>query len=1308
MNPLSPPNLPQVGRNVDDNVRRSLDALRSFFLAVAKQGGPVTVRDLQVAGLVDSGGNATSPGPDTSIPPQVTGLEATGAFRTIMLAWNDMHYAGLAYYEIWRSEDSLFTNAARVATTVSTVYGDLPANISTAKTYWYWVRIVSTGGIRGPWSDSVSASTANDPAYLMELLTGQLTSSQLHSELDSRINNLEISGLSVSDLLDHTGEAILQNVLAHRQTTEELYREQIVRALDVVAARTEAANALLLESQSLSTKIADEAAARVAGLAAEASARAAGLAAEATARAQALIDEALARGYDVQTARAATSTLALTLLGADGTSYNSGLIYSERTARTTATDALAQSISLLSAGVDGGFDPADRWEFDDDLCGWLASGCNIAWSGGWLVQSAVTATPARLYINGTTVQGSKYATVKFRIKRASGSGWGVTVDYELSSSGSWTTGKSAAAQTVAVGETVVCTLDFSDTATWKNGTITGIRINTGESTDDAWEFDWIMTGRQSPGVSTATLFEEKNTLAGLISAEADARELLNAALYGADGTATTSGTIYNERQLRLSAEGGLAEDISALDTALRDPVTGAVGSSAAFQGIYSSVTDGITGLAATATRVGDLEVEISGPEGTSGIKAQLAALEEAVAAEDGAVAMKVNSLAAEFPAIGDALLQAALALDGSQGVFSALIQQEAIARAAGDSAEAEQRGLLRVSLDDTQAAIMQEQTARAAALEAEATTRTIMGAQIADSMSAMSQSQAVTASAVASTVSAVNELASRVDNNLAALQMEQTTRATQDEALSQNITTLTADLGNTAALIQQEMVARAAADSAEADLRVALAVVVEDNTAAIAHEETVRAEQDQSILNTVDIYGVVSGEASLQNAIAGDASTGIIAAYIKQARDAIASAELAMVEQSNYLQTQIDNNFAGLLEERRTTTDLISSVASSIDSLAAQFDGNLATLQTQLMVQTSALAVESYERQTLAVSFQDNLNAAIQSESQARASADEAAAATSTTLAAAISGNTVAIQETSEVLTDVSGLLYAQYTVKLDANGKVAGFGLANDGATSAFEILADKFVIAAASAGPTAGCPFYHLTVPTVIDGVTVPAGTYLQSAFIADATITNAKIGSIAADKILAGDVTVALTLTAAGDVSSGNYSAGSVGWRIQSNGNAEFNNLSAFGSVSTSSGSGKRAILDSSSNDLQFYDERNVKRAQLGTVSEASGFATLYLNPDLASGHYGIYSEGSLLTKENLICYGHADISPDENGSKWHVMMSPVGCVGAPGVTEVASPLPGMLAATSWTDVGIGEQTALYFYGYVNGVAAWRRII
>lgn len=99
-------------------------------------------------------------------------------------------------------------------------------------------------------------------------------------------------------------------------------------------------------------------------------------------------------------------------------------------------------------------------------------------------------------------------------------------------------------------------------------------------------------------------------------------------------------------------------------------------------------------------------------------------------------------------------------------------------------------------------------------------------------------------------------------------------------------------------------------------------------------------------------------------------------------------------------------------------------------------------------------------------------------------------------------------------------VLEGQYTVKIDINGRVAGFGLANtstvyDGleiSHSEFAVLADRFQIV--GTGDTPYVPFVVTTTETIINGVTVPAGVYIDRAFISNGAIGAAQIGLLAVD--------------------------------------------------------------------------------------------------------------------------------------------------------------------------------------------------
>jgi len=167
---------------------------------------------------------------------------------------------------------------------------------------------------------------------------------------------------------------------------------------------------------------------------------------------------------------------------------------------------------------------------------------------------------------------------------------------------------------------------------------------------------------------------------------------------------------------------------------------------------------------------------------------------------------------------------------------------------------------------------------------------------------------------------------------------------------------------------------------------------------------------------------------------------------------------------------------------------------------------------------------------------------------------------------------TAALQ--ANYFTKASGnALEGKYTVKVDLNGYVSGFGLAstaNDaGATSTFAVRSDSFYIASPSGpGITPTMPFIVRTTPVTIGGVEVPVGVYITDGYIQNGTITNAKIANLAvdnakiaflsADKIRAGSISVGQY------VQSSNYVSGSAGWKIDGGGSAEFGAASIRGQL------------------------------------------------------------------------------------------------------------------------------------------------
>lgn len=96
------------------------------------------------------------------------------------------------------------------------------------------------------------------------------------------------------------------------------------------------------------------------------------------------------------------------------------------------------------------------------------------------------------------------------------------------------------------------------------------------------------------------------------------------------------------------------------------------------------------------------------------------------------------------------------------------------------------------------------------------------------------------------------------------------------------------------------------------------------------------------------------------------------------------------------------------------------------------------------------------------------------------------------------------LTENFETLEDNVGSLY---TLRVDQNGKVAGFGLGIEGETSAFTINADQFNIVNQNDAGDIITPF------TVQNGKTL-----INTAVIGEATISSAMIADLTADKITA----------------------------------------------------------------------------------------------------------------------------------------------------------------------------------------------
>ena len=161
-----------------------------------------------------------------------------------------------------------------------------------------------------------------------------------------------------------------------------------------------------------------------------------------------------------------------------------------------------------------------------------------------------------------------------------------------------------------------------------------------------------------------------------------------------------------------------------------------------------------------------------------------------------------------------------------------------------------------------------------------------------------------------------------------------------------------------------------------------------------------------------------------------------------------------------------------------------------------------AAIMTETTTRASGDFALALRIDTVAAAVGDNA-AAIQTEITARVNGDNALAQQITTVQTTVNGHTVSIQQQ---FTSIDGLR-GQYTVKIDNNGHVTGFGLAsepiNGVPVSTFAILVDRFVIASPNGLAT---PFSVAQV----GGVWTVA---ISNAVIGDLTITGRTLGYEAA---------------------------------------------------------------------------------------------------------------------------------------------------------------------------------------------------
>lgn len=368
--------------------------------------------------------------------------------------------------------------------------------------------------------------------------------------------------------------------------------------------------------------------------------------------------------------------------------------------------------------------------------------------------------------------------------------------------------------------------------------------------------------------------------------------------------------------------------------------------------------------------------------------------------------------------------------------------------------------------------------------------------------------------------SANTQAVQALDSRVTVAEGNATTAKTNAATALTKAETATTEAGSAASLAQQaSAVANQAADTADTANQNAATALSTANTA--ANQSSANASQINAL--TVEL-GTKASAGALNQTNANVAEiNGRVTANTTKIDGVYAQVNPKLIGSTDDLIGSTEG-FAGTWTLQSAMIEGDMALSQRIDTTVAQIAGNTAAIQTEAMTRAnadSALSTQINTVQSATTIAQATANdalgkantatqniATVQTQVNTLTTQQSATASQVSTLQTTVGGNTASIQIVSE---SVDGL-YAQKYIKLDVNGKVAGWGGANDGKESNFIMNVDSFAI---GSGDSAGYyPFIFRSTPYTDPntGTVFPVGAYMESAFIDYASVDTAHIKQLA----------------------------------------------------------------------------------------------------------------------------------------------------------------------------------------------------
>ena len=329
----------------------------------------------------------------------------------------------------------------------------------------------------------------------------------------------------------------------------------------------------------------------------------------------------------------------------------------------------------------------------------------------------------------------------------------------------------------------------------------------------------------------------------------------------------------------------------------------------------------------------------------------------------------------------------------------------------------------------------------------------------------------------------------------AALLREETARASKDLALSQEITTLNAQVNGGDGV------------AANASIVGKLSTIATNTSAEAQKLDQLKTSYDTEVLSAT---GIVANNARAASTAISALATDISGVYAKLDPNMAGDTDRNAGD---------DSYFVGVWTERSAIIENDVATSQKIDTVTAKANDNAATIQTVERTQASKTEAVASRVDTLQAEVKDPVTglvattALVRQETTVRANQyGSMSQQINTVQSTAVAADDRSKSNTSIVQVHAQSIngLYGQYTLKVDVNGRISGFGLASTNTASAFAINADRFYIASPDDPNYTDLGFVYQSGNTVDaeTGQVTPKGLYLKAAFIKEASITTARI--------------------------------------------------------------------------------------------------------------------------------------------------------------------------------------------------------